>query len=59
MPTSGALQVDGAVVAPGPDRGVIFQSLSLFPWLSAMDNLLFGPRVRGLDLSSSARRRKS
>ena len=51
MPTSGTLQVDGAkVVGPGPDRGVIFQSLGLFPWLSAMDNLLFGPRVRRLDL---------
>ncbi len=51
MPSSGTLHVDGArVLAPGPDRGVIFQSLSLFPWLSAMDNLLFGPRVRGLNL---------
>ena len=51
MPSSGTLHVDGArILAPGPDRGVIFQSLSLFPWLSAMDNLLFGPRVRGLNL---------
>jgi len=50
-PSSGTLEVDGArVVAPGPDRGVIFQSLSLFPWLSAMDNLMFGPRVRRLNL---------
>jgi NitT/TauT family transport system ATP-binding protein len=57
MPTSGSLHVDGAhVVAPGPDRGVIFQSLSLFPWLSAMDNLLFGPRVRGLDLRVERRK---
>ena len=51
MPSAGTIEVDGArVVAPGPERGVIFQSLSLFPWLSAMDNLLFGPRVRGLNL---------
>jgi NitT/TauT family transport system ATP-binding protein len=51
MPTSGSLLVDGArVEAPGPERGVIFQSLSLFPWLSTMDNVLFGPRVRGADL---------
>jgi NitT/TauT family transport system ATP-binding protein len=50
-PSAGSLEVDGArVVAPGPDRGVIFQGLSLFPWLSAMDNLMFGPRVRRLDL---------
>jgi ABC-type nitrate/sulfonate/bicarbonate transport system ATPase subunit len=51
IPSSGTINVDGAkVVAPGPDRGVIFQSLGLFPWLSALDNLLFGPRVRRLNL---------
>ena len=56
-PTSGSLHVDGAkVAAPGPDRGVIFQSLGLFPWLSAMDNLLFGPRVRGLNLTVERQR---
>ena len=33
IPSSGTINVDGAkVVAPGPDRGVIFQSLGLFPW---------------------------
>ncbi|MGE3064623.1 MAG: ABC transporter ATP-binding protein [Hyphomicrobiaceae bacterium] len=52
-PSSGTLKVDGTVVSgPGPERGVIFQSLSLFPWLSTMDNLLFGPRVRRLDLAA-------
>ncbi|MCW5694104.1 MAG: ABC transporter ATP-binding protein [Pseudolabrys sp.] len=57
MPSSGRILVDGRpVMAPGPDRGVIFQSLSLFPWLSALDNLLFGPRVRGLDLKAERHR---
>src|SRR5665213_3158229 len=40
-PSSGRVLVDGRLVTvPGPDRGVIFQGLSLFPWLSAFDNLL-------------------
>jgi NitT/TauT family transport system ATP-binding protein len=53
MPTSGVVEVNGAQVSgPGPDRGVIFQSLGLFPWLSTRDNLLFGPRVRRLDLAN-------
>src|SRR5215216_5615300 len=53
MPTSGMVEVNGTEVSsPGPDRGVIFQSLGLFPWLSTLDNLLFGPRVRRLDLAN-------
>jgi NitT/TauT family transport system ATP-binding protein len=46
-PTAGRVLVGGEpVVAPGPDRGVIFQAPNLFPWLSTLDNVLFGPRVR-------------
>lgn len=31
-----------AIVGPGPDRGVVFQSPSLFPWMTAIDNVLIG-----------------
>jgi len=47
--SSGDLTFDGAPIdKPGPDRGVVFQEASLFPWLSVWDNITFGPRVQGL-----------
>ena len=30
---------------PGPDRGMIFQQPNLFPWLSVLENVTFGPRL--------------
>ena len=47
--TGGELPFDGAPIEkPGPDRGVVFQEASLFPWLNVWDNITFGPRVQGL-----------
>ena len=41
-PTSGQVQIDGReIVGPGPDRGVVFQDYSLFPWMSALENVSF------------------
>ncbi len=41
--SDGAIYMDGRrVVGPGPDRGVVFQSPSLFPWMTAMENVLLG-----------------
>jgi NitT/TauT family transport system ATP-binding protein len=39
---------DAPIEKPGPDRGVVFQEASLFPWLNVWDNITFGPRVQGL-----------
>jgi NitT/TauT family transport system ATP-binding protein len=39
----------GLVTGPGVDRCVLFQSPTLFPWLTSRDNVLFGPRSRGVD----------
>ena len=42
LPTSGQVSIDGHEInGPGPDRGVVFQDYSLFPWMSALENLRF------------------
>ena len=41
--TSGVIRVSGTAIAgPGPDRGVVFQAPCLFPWLSALANVMIG-----------------
>lgn len=41
--SDGEILLDGkAIVKPGPDRGVVFQSPSLLPWLTALQNVLLG-----------------
>ena len=48
-PTSGEIILnDRAVSGPGPERGVVFQSFALFPWKTVLENVAFGPRMRGL-----------
>jgi NitT/TauT family transport system ATP-binding protein len=47
--TGGEILVDGRKVSgPGPDRGVVFQSFALFPWKTVIDNVGFGPKMRGV-----------
>ena len=46
-PDGGDILLDGdPIEGPGPDRGVLFQTPTLFPWLSTIDNVLYGPRAR-------------
>ncbi len=48
LPTSGTLQVSGKqVVAPGPDRGMVFQEYALFPWMTVGENIRFGMEIQG------------
>ncbi|HEX2659936.1 MAG TPA: ABC transporter ATP-binding protein [Polyangia bacterium] len=52
-PSGGAMRLDGdAIDGPCPDRGMVFQGYTLFPWLTVRQNIMFGPRVsRGLAAS--------
>jgi ABC-type nitrate/sulfonate/bicarbonate transport system ATPase subunit len=48
-PSAGEVQLDGRrIEAPGADRGMVFQSYTLFPWLTVRENVCFGLRERGL-----------
>lgn len=47
-PTSGRVLLDGKEVeGPGAERGMVFQSYTLFPWLTVKQNVMFGLEVTG------------
>lgn len=55
-PASGDVLLDGMRVSgPGDDRGMVFQSYTLFPWLTVQGNTEFGPRLRGVPPDACAR----
>jgi NitT/TauT family transport system ATP-binding protein len=48
-PTSGEITVDGQpVIAPGSDRGMVFQKYTLYPWMSVQKNVEFGLKLLGI-----------
>lgn len=51
-PTSGEVVINGAPIkGPGPERSVVFQHYSLFPWLTARENVAFGIKQSHRDWS--------
>jgi NitT/TauT family transport system ATP-binding protein len=47
--TSGSILLDGhGIRGPGPDRGMVFQHYTLFPWLTVKKNVMFGLRMSGM-----------
>ncbi len=56
-PDAGSLSIDGrAITSPGPDRVLVFQETALWPWMSVMDNVMFGPVARGDQSTAQARK---
>ena len=48
-PTTGTASLRGRPIpGPGPDRGMVFQSYSSYPWLTVLDNVAFGLKLRGV-----------
>lgn len=55
-PDEGEVYLNGEKIdSPGPDRGMVFQEYSLFPWKSVIDNILFGPLMRGVKKKDAIR----
>jgi NitT/TauT family transport system ATP-binding protein len=55
-PTTGTVKIDGQLItAPGPDRGMVFQHYTLFPWMTVQQNVEFGLKLQG---ASRQRRRE-
>ena len=47
--SGGGITVDGAAVSgPHPDRGLVFQQHTLFPWKSVLANVAFGLKMQGV-----------
>lgn len=47
FPTAGNLKLNGEIISvPDPERGMVFQKPTLFPWLTVEENLNFSARMR-------------
>ena len=56
-PTSGTVTIDGKpIMGPSPERGMVFQGYSLFPWRTVLDNAVFGLELKGMDRASREER---
>lgn len=56
-PTAGEVFTRGQkVTGPAPERGVVYQKTSLFPWLTVEENVGFGPSVRHLSKKEQGER---
>jgi len=50
QPSSGEIILDGKKVrGTSPDRGMVFQEFSLFPWRTVLKNVTFGLETKGYD----------
>lgn len=55
-PDAGSLSIDGApITQAGPDRMLVFQETALWPWMTVIDNVMFGPLARASMTREQAR----
>lgn len=48
-PTSGEVRIDSKLITgPGPDRGMVFQHYTLYPWMNVQENTEFGLKLQGV-----------
>ena len=53
-PSSGEVLLDHKpVTEPGPDRGMVFQGYTLFPWLTVKRNVMFGLEMQGINRATA------
>ena len=58
QPSGGQVLLEGEPIrGVEPRCGMIFQNYALFPWMTVLDNVAFGPRLKGM--SRKARRQKA
>ncbi|NES97688.1 MAG: ABC transporter ATP-binding protein [Desertifilum sp. SIO1I2] len=56
-PSSGDVRVDGRrVTGPGADRGMVFQSYTLYPWMNIAENVGFGLKLQGVSAAERKQR---
>jgi NitT/TauT family transport system ATP-binding protein len=59
-PTSGWVSLEGRVITgPGPERGMVFQEYSLFPWRTVLDNIAFGLELKGVAMMAREERARA
>src|SRR5262245_13380816 len=55
-PDSGTVLLDGKPISnPGADRGMVFQTYTLFPWLTVQGNVEYGLKIKGLPTAERER----
>ncbi|TSA15690.1 MAG: ABC transporter ATP-binding protein [Betaproteobacteria bacterium] len=55
-PDKGSMTIDDiSIVGPGPDRIMVFQETALWPWMTVIENVIFGPRALGSMSDAEAR----
>ncbi|SEI99221.1 NitT/TauT family transport system ATP-binding protein [Propionispira arboris] len=51
FPTQGAIWINNKkVTSPGADRGMVFQTYTLFPWMTVEDNIQFGLKLKKMPI---------